>query len=39
MPTPTPTGTDLQISTDASFTRIINTDDGTLAKMCPIVQR
>ena len=29
MPTPTPTGTDLQISTDASFTKIVNTDDGT----------
>ena len=29
MPTPTPTGTDLQISTDPSFTKIVNTDDGT----------
>ena len=29
MPTPTPTGTDLQISTDPSFSKIVNTDDGT----------
>ena len=29
MPTVTPTGTDLQISTDAGFSKIINTDSGT----------
>ena len=29
MPTPTPTGTDLQIASDAAFKTIVNTDDGT----------